>query len=602
VLGLLLDCYQEQQDMWSFQVACQKFLALDATDADLWLAWAGAAVGNDQLTTAHHACDHFVNHWPDHPNAHEARETREQLGEVLLVEIAKFGLPQERGMELLRLHEEVNLQLHQGNFERVCQLAEDLLRQCPNFTPVLNNRSLAHFLLGRLDQAIADARNVLEFDADNFHALSNLTRSLFLNGRFDEAHEVAERLKRARSGSPDLYTKQAEALAFLGDWPGILETVQRAEARRAADPLDNFGLLFHLAGVAAAELGQLDVARKHWKRAVKLKSCADWAQQNLDDLNLPIGERNGPWAFPLDSWISPAVIERLAVDMRRAGPKAKDSAVRRRVRKLFEQFAHLEHLAPSLLERGDPNAKEFVIRVASLTGLPSIMSALREFVFGQRGSDQLRHEAGLRLVEASLLPSGKQKLWVDGEWRDLILMGFEITGEPTVELPPKLKKLATEGYEAIYEGDGPTAELLFKRVLAERPDDSSMLYNLANAIAIQGREEEALAQVRDIHKRFPDYTFARTRLAQDAAARRDFDAARALLDPLMTRTRFHVSEYAALCMAHIELLMAEGKKDGARSWLKIWRDADPDDPKLMIYEERLNRRGLLGKFFSPSDL
>jgi hypothetical protein len=134
-------------------------------------------------------------------------------------------------------------------------------------------------------------------------------------------------------------------------------------------------------------------------------------------------------------------------------------------------------------------------------------------------------------------------------------------------------------------------------VLAERPDDPGMLFNCAVAIATQGREEEALARVRDIHERFPDYLFARLRLVQDAAERRDFEAAHALLDPLLTRTRFHASEYTGLCAAHIELLVAEGKEEGARSWLKMWRDVDPDNPKLMIYEERLMRRGLLSGYF-----
>jgi len=55
--------------------------------------------------------------------------------------------------------------------------------------------------------------------------------------------------------------------------------------------------LYHLAGAAAAELGQPDVARKHWKAAVQWRSVAPWAQQNLDDLKRPIGEQNGPWAF-----------------------------------------------------------------------------------------------------------------------------------------------------------------------------------------------------------------------------------------------------------------------------------------------------------------
>ena len=72
-------------------------------------------------------------------------------------------------------------------------IAERLLARCPTFAPALDNRSEARFRSGELDLALADARRVLEFDADNLHALANLARYLFLSGQFEEARSVAER-------------------------------------------------------------------------------------------------------------------------------------------------------------------------------------------------------------------------------------------------------------------------------------------------------------------------------------------------------------------------------------------------------------------------
>jgi tetratricopeptide (TPR) repeat protein len=597
VLGLLLDAYQRLQDMWSYQATCERMVALSPHEEEVWLALAGSALSNGQLATARRAFDHFLMHWPESPFAMDAHRSLAGLDELLQSEYDKFGLPVDKGLELFLLHDEINLRLNLGKYELVCQSTENLLVQCPTFAPALNNRSQAHLMLGRVDLAIADARRVLEFEQDNFHALSNLSRFQFLSGRFEDAREVAERLKLVQSDSPDFYVKQAEALSFISDWAGILATLQEAESSGATDPGADVGLLYHLAGVAAAELGQLKAAVKYWKHALKLNSFADLAQQNLDDLKLPIGERNGPWAFPLTSWISRAVIERLVSDIDRAGPKAKNSAIRLRMKKFFEEHPYLERLVPVLLERGDIASREFVIRVASISRLPSIMAALKEFAFGQRGSDQLRYQAALGLLEAKHLSPGTVSLWRDGKWQDTLFTSFEITSEPKVKLPVKLERLAHEAFDAINEGEGAHAEQLLTQVLAELPNDPSMLFNYAVAIAIQGRENEAIARVREIHERFPEYLFARLRLAQDATERKDFKAAHALLDPLLTRNRFHASEYTALCAAHIELLMAEGKEDGAKSWLKMWGDMDPDNPKLMIYEERLMRRGLLSGFF-----
>jgi tetratricopeptide (TPR) repeat protein len=597
VLSLLLEAYEGLQDMWSFQATCERMVALRADDENLWLALAASAVGNGQLATARRAFDHFLMQWPESLQADEARRGLTNLDGLLQHEFDKFDLPEDEGLELFLLHDEINLSLNLGRYEQLCQSAERLLGQCPTFTPALNNRSQAHFMLGRVDLAIADARRVLELAPDNFHALSNLSRFLFLSGRFEEARELAEQLKFVPSDSPDFFVKQTEALSYVSDWAGILATFHEVQNSGVLEHETDLGMLYHLAGVAAAELGQLKTAIKHWKRAVLFHSFAGLAQQNLDDLKLPIGERNGPWTFPITSWIPRAVMERLVSDIDRAGPKAENSAIRLRVRKFLKDHPYLERLLPVLLERGDIAAREFVIRVASISRLPSIMSALQEFAFGQRGPDQLRYQAAVRLVELEQLSPGTLKLWRDGKWQETIFTSFQITSEPKVQLPARLERLAREAFDAINIGEGADAERLLTQVLAELPNDPSMLFNYAVAIAIQGREEEALTRVRDIHEQFPDYLFARLRLAQDAAERRDFEAAHALLDPLLTRTRLHLSEYTGLCAAHIELLMAEGKEEGARSWLKMWRDVDPDNPKLMIYEERLSRRGLLSEFF-----
>ena len=405
--------------------------------------------------------------------------------------MAKYGMPQEDGYDLLLLHDEINLHLQQGNYDQVVSVAEHLLAQCPTFAPALNNRSEARFRSGELDLALADARHVLEFDADNFHALANQARYLCLSGQFEEARSVAERLKAADSESPDLFVKQAEALGILGDWHGVLEVVKRAEERSAEGAL---GLLYHLAGVAAAELGQVADARWYWKRAIKMQTVAEWAQQNLDDLKLPPGQQNGPWAFPIESWIPRSVMERLVAEVERYGKKAADSELRRRVRKFFERHPYLEKLATLLLERGDAAAKEFVVRIASLSELPLIMSALRDFAFGCRGTDKLRHAAATHLVEAETIEPGLLQMWVKGELRDVNLMSFEIITGPAYPLPAEVEELAADAWQAIHDEDGAQAETLLDEAISLHPNDPSLEYNRTVAILLQGRKKEALAR------------------------------------------------------------------------------------------------------------
>jgi hypothetical protein len=151
--------------------------------------------------------------------------------------------------------------------------------------------------------------------------------------------------------------------------------------------------------------------------------------------------------------------------------------------------------------------------------------------------------------------------------------------------------------EAIHDGRGAEAEQLLDDGLRLRPDDVSMQFNRAVAIGLQGRRDEALAIVRRIHGDRPDYVFARTHLADECIANCNVAEAKSLLAPVAKQQRLHVSEYAAWCSANINLALAEGSRDAARSLLKAWEQIDPDDQRLKIWKGRINGvRGLRSRF------
>ena len=107
------------------------------------------------------------------------------------------------------------------------------------------------------------------------------------------------------------------------------------------------------------------------------------------------------------------------------------------------------------------------------------------------------------------------------------------------------------------------------------------------------------ALVRQIHARDPDYIFARAKLADFHLKRGELEAAKALLDPLMERKRFHTSEFAAFAGGQIAILLAEKKTEGARSWVQMWEQIDPDHPNLRYWKDRLTPRGTLGRLLGP---
>lgn len=591
ILSRLAEAHLRTNDLWSYQATCERLVAADPDDPMSWLALSSAALGNTQPATAHRAFAHMAATWPNHPEAAKARETQESLRNFLAAQCRHRGLDEELGFRVLLLHDEVNLHLHRGKFDKVCEVAKRLLILCPTFAPALNNRSEAHFRSARYVEAIADSRQVLQFDAANYHALANLTRYLYLSGQFDEAQATAAALKACDSNEGDAFIKKAETFAILGDWEAVRQAVHDGQgvwAKQGGTP----GLAEHLAGVALANLGDLKAARQHWRRAAATTDAVEWAEENLEDSNRPTGTRHGPWAFPLDQWVPRGVVERL---VEAAAGVHGEIHVKRIVARHFEQYPQLELLADDILQRSDPRSCELLIRLASLVKRSMVFEAVKKFALSQRGSDDLRMQALMMLSRAGYV-EGQVEMWREGALHPVGLVSQDIYREPTTDLPPEVNDLLASALEAMRDDQGAVAERLLDQILRLRPDDVTVQYNRAVAITLQGREEEALEIVRRIHRDQPDYVFARAHLADQCIAQGDLEEAKTLLAPITQKRRLHMSEHAAWCSANINLALAMGNSKMARSLLSTWEQVDPDDYRIEIWKSRIrDGRGLIDK-------
>ncbi|MEW5718354.1 MAG: tetratricopeptide repeat protein [Chloroflexota bacterium] len=356
-------------------------------------------------------------------------------------------------------------------------LAEELLKRHPTFVPALNNISQSYFAEGQIAQAIAMAERVIALDADNFHALANLARYWCLQGQIEQARLHAERLKQVKSSKMDVAMKKAEALSVLGDDQAVLNTFQEAE--RAGDlavpPTNAF--LYHLAAVAEMRLGHEDRARQCWKNALNAVPGFDLARKNLDDLRKPIGERHAPWAFDLGNWLMRPVVDDL---LKTLDPVSKrgDEALTQAARRFLERHPEMIGLVPLLLDRGDAQAREFAVNLAEIAKTPEMLSALREFALSQRGPDDMRWRAARVASDAGLIEQ-PVRMWMRGEWRELLLLDYEMHDEPSFQHPPRVAKLLEQSIEATHADEIDRAERLVRQGLEIEPDAPDLLNNLA---------------------------------------------------------------------------------------------------------------------------
>jgi tetratricopeptide (TPR) repeat protein len=262
--------------------------------------------------------------------------------------------------------------------------------------------------------------------------------------------------------------------------------------------------------------------------------------------------------------------------------------MKRRLERFVRETPEFLAVAPILLERGDPYSRQFVLNVASYIPVPG----LREFALSSHGSDHDRMEASRYATEQGLLPRGKPVLMYNrGKQQELMLMNYEIHGETQrADMPKPARRLMEQSVAAVRQGNFEEALRLAQEGLKIAPDAAPLMNGVAAALVGLGRMEEMEAVVRRTAELHPDYLFGRCGMARLCIEEGKLDEAQGWLEPLLERPRLHFSEFNAICVAQIELLIARGQMDGARSWLAIWEQADPDAAPIPIYRQKLKKR------------
>lgn len=589
-LAMLGEVYANMDDINNLWDVTEKLTHLEPDEPTHWVNLARASLVNNLPFSALHYADHFLAKWPDHEHSNEVRETQ-TLAQTISAEIlASDSTTSGASAEDLMLFEQSQMAFNRGDVKRSEQIAKEAVQRLPNAVAPLNNLALAYMLQGNLKEAANTARQVLEREPDNIHALSNLAQSLFRMGQQDEAQSIARELHVRPDIDSILYAKIFEALATLGDDVAVIETYERFEQFDDAHEL-RVPIVHHLAAVSYARQGDVKRAKTLWKRAQNIEPHFAPARDNLDDLKKPVEERSGAWPFSLNHWIPQAWIETLG----RAADKGtrSENAFGRAINRVLREIPHLESVLPILLERGDPAGRQMALMIAETAELP----ILRDFALSRNGTDQQRMEAAQRATELSFLPRGKPvPLTIKGKQTELLLLAYEIYEAPQpTDIPSKAQQLLEEAHDALVEGHAEAAEKLVREALEIAPDNPTLLNFLAGSLTLQRRNEEAATVVQhtvDVH---PDYLFGRTAMAQLCIADDRVQEARDWLEPLLQRPRFHVSEFKAVCLAHVELLIAEKAFEGAQSWLSFMEQVDSEDPNLLRLRLRLMGTRFAGK-------
>ncbi len=426
LLELQMTIAAELQEGLTCGKAAAQLLELDPNHGDGLYIMASMALQKIHPVLAWHLSQRALAQDDEHPMTEGILAVMGKIEEGLDELVAEVeGLPREEAIELLINHEWGQLYLGWGEYEK-CKAAElRVIAQKPDFMPAYNNLSLIALTTGDVEEAIVQAEKVLSFEPENVHALANLIRYCFLQGQPEQAQPFGEQLKASQADAWDPYTKKIEGLTYLGDTAGVLEIWQQAEAAGEASSDLLGGVVFHWVAVAQARMGNLTVAKQLWREALKRSPDLKLAQANLDDLLLPLGQRNGPWEFEGHDWMSPPLQTGLLEILSSLSKNSDDPRfLPKAFHRLCADYPGLTTWLETMLTRGDLFGRQMAVELIKEVRSPELLDILKSFALSAHGPDRLRNQVAEFLVEEDVLTSGNIPMWSNGEQTNVALSEF----------------------------------------------------------------------------------------------------------------------------------------------------------------------------------
>ncbi len=499
------------------------------------------------------------------------RATIAALEESVAETASALNLPVKRVTDGIYHMEKGQLALHNNNFSSCIAINRRAIKLLRDWPPPHNNLSQALFFDGQPEKAIAAARRVLSHDPDNIQALANGIRFLAWTGQEAEAQTLWERLKEIVPQDPNNRLKIVEAAATLGKDESVYRLLKPLDKPRTEPELTK-RLQFYLA-VAEANTGRPRAQRRLRKLQNDIPQAGDFVAA------LKAG-RPGPGCaerFPYFHSIELLPRQEMEKFVELVGRQDDLNArrFRRQVARFAARFPQIVLMAEKMIWEDDQADAGIAMLITVAT--PAAYAALRRFGLSQAGADETRMQALFNLAQAEEIGEDEAvRVWHEGEWREVQLRQYEISGESEIEYSPQAADLLEQGTRASQQGENEQAERLFQRVLELEPRAKEAYNNLGTIYANREEHAQAREAFQTALELDPLYVFPRCNLASYLLLEDDVAGAEAMLKPLAESTRFHPQEMAFYSFTQARVLAQQEEYEGARQALqmalKVWPD------------------------------
>ncbi len=479
--------------------------------------------------------------------------------------VAKFSVKYGGNQVAAYKHDLIRLNLTINCFEEAQRLAENTVKEFPNFIPAYNNLSEIYFQQAQIEKSLEIAEKAVKADPFDAFAQASKTRcKLFLAKEIDFPKSLEKRVEHN-------FFKQVEALLYIEKYDLIVSLYKELDKNLDIGNVQEEASALKAIAFSYFMLRDEKNANKIWSKVVELDS------RNSNNI-----VENKFYFFELYTLLPLKIYEKIF-----DGKTKSEKATTKKIHALYTKYPFIIELAKIGLRFGDESCIHFAQMIAIEIDNESLYVEMSKFVSGRRLSDNVRKEVALFLQSRGWLEEG-YKFFINGEERKLKGIQQEIITGPLREFDPRTGDLEDEIAYLMTDGNYKKAEKLIRKALEIVPDKPSLLNNLAVIYATKGEEKKAEELVREIHAKHPDYLFACIAIASIEIEKNNIQAAKELLFPLATRERLHITELKAIHKTQLKIAFAEGEYDSVREILSVWEELygskHPDHEKYIKKE------------------
>ena len=517
------------------------------------------------------------------------------------LEAAELNVPEDLFMRALLSHERAQRHLALGRFKQAIKECDATSRLVQNWASPLNNKALALFFSGNVNEAIRIEKRVLDtLDANNIHALGNLVNFHFSLLDDDLCQQYGERIRQVVAANPydDLdLNKIIEAFAILEDaeflW-SVAEYVAQMERERLS------GESWYFLGAAAANLGRSKEALRFLKNAQDMNAHPQKrVEQALQWLKNSRKKEKGfslRGHFPYIHFTH-YFPRHLFADFVETLPEDNETA-NRKFKQLLKRSPFVAGAFKLILwDEVDSSLRTFALEGLAAMDEPKAWEQLIAFGASQFGTNEQRIKVLQLVSEAGVLDQDAPfRFWDEGsgEWREVLLMLQEIA-EPEGPICNEQASVWLEKATRIaqtYEGEPPEgggrkAIAYLERAIEADPNCAVAWHNMGVQYIILGEKEKGEALIKRSIEIDPDYLFAYTTLAEIAYQRGDYGAAKEALRKVNTAKSLAPQVHLRSIATQFWIALKEKESEIAKNTVALLESLYKDYPELEDMKQAL---------------